>query len=160
MCSQQLQAHLLRHQPQASHSCGHTPILTKSKHNADSMCYALWWIRAKSMLILFTLLPFDLPKKQTHDTTEDICVICRRAHQCDVPDSIIVNGSNVCHEHLHVVLGLDLRLIPHEPVLLVTGDDIDDYAICLRQRPLQKTCMFRPHGEKQLQLSYAASGKP
>lgn len=112
------------------------------------------------MLILFTLLPFDLPEKQTHVTTEDICVICRRAQQCDVPDSIVVNGSNVCHEHLHVVLGLDLRCIPHEPVLLVTGDDIDDYAICLRQRPLQKTCMFRPHGEKQLQLSYAASGKP
>ena len=52
------------------------------------------------------------------------------------PDSIVVDGRNVGDEHLCSLLGLSLRLIPHEPMLLIAGDDIDDNAIRLAQRSL------------------------
>jgi len=52
------------------------------------------------------------------------------------PDSIVVDGSNVCNKHLHVLLGLNFRLISHEPMLLIAGDDIDDNAIGLTNSSL------------------------
>lgn len=52
------------------------------------------------------------------------------------PDSIVVDGGNVCHENLHVVFGLHLWLIPHEPMLLIAGNDIYDNAVRLTQSSL------------------------
>lgn len=69
-------------------------------------------------------------------------LICRwQQHQQQLskrhsPDSIVVDGSNVCHKNLHIFLWLNFRLIPHEPVLLIAGDDIDDNAIGLTNSSL------------------------
>jgi len=52
------------------------------------------------------------------------------------PDSIVVDGSNVCHKNLHIFLWLYFRLIPHEPMLLIAGDDIDDNAVGLTNSSL------------------------
>lgn len=53
------------------------------------------------------------------------------------PDCIVVNGSDICHKDFHIDLGLSLRLIPHEPMLLIAGDDIDDDAIGFTDSSLQ-----------------------
>jgi len=63
------------------------------------------------------------------------------------PDSIVVDGSNVCHKNLHVFLWLNFRLIPHEPMLLIAGDDIDDNAVGLTNSSLhhRKTLKLEAH---------------
>lgn len=62
------------------------------------------------------------------------------------PDSVVVDGSNVCNKHLHIFLWLNFRLIPHEPMLLIAGDDIDDNAIGLTNGSL--------HHRKTLKLEW------
>ena len=76
------------------------------------------------------------------------CHHCKASRQCkhkhtsrqqgsSSPDSIIMNGRDVCHKHLHTLLRLGLRLVSHEPMLLVTGDDIDHNAIRLTDSSLR-----------------------
>ena len=55
------------------------------------------------------------------------------------PDSIVVNRSDIRHKNFQTLLWLLLRFISHEPVLLVTGDDVDDNAIRLADGSLQRT---------------------
>ena len=54
-----------------------------------------------------------------------------------IPDCIVVNGSNVGDEDLCSLLRLSLWLISHEPMLLITCDDVDDYPIGLTDSTLQ-----------------------
>lgn len=56
--------------------------------------------------------------------------------QC-LPDSIVVNGSDICHKHLHALLWLGFRFVSHKPMLLVASDDVDHDAICLTDGSLQ-----------------------
>ena len=55
----------------------------------------------------------------------------------EIPDSIVMNRSNVCYKYLHTLLWLSLRLVSHEPVLLIACDDIDDNATGLAYSSLQ-----------------------
>lgn len=54
-----------------------------------------------------------------------------------------MDGSNVCDKHLRVALRLHLWLIPHEPVLLITGDDIDHNTIGFTQGSLHMHTTIR-----------------
>jgi len=68
------------------------------------------------------------------------------------PDSIVVDGSNVCNKHLDVFLGLNFRLIPHEPMLLIAGDDIDDNAIGLTNSSLHHRTTWVTTCDSQLRV--------